>query len=93
VLEALIPSYLDNRKHDVLMLAEAATSGDLPAARVIGHGMKGSGVGYGFPQITEIGRAIEQCAAAQDTMGLEQQIRRLQDFLSELADRPGVRNR
>ncbi len=93
VLEALIPSYLDNRKHDVIMLAEAVATGDLPAARVIGHGMKGSGSGYGFPQITEIGRAIEQCAAAQDALGLEQQIRRLQDFLSELAGRPGVQSR
>ncbi|MCX6597152.1 MAG: response regulator [Acidobacteria bacterium] len=91
ILEGLIPSYLDNRKHDVIMLAEAVATGDLPAARVIGHGMKGSGTGYGFPQITEIGRAIEQCADAQDPTGLGQQIKRLQDFLSELPDRSSER--
>jgi hypothetical protein len=46
--------------------------------------MKGSGTGYGFPAISEIGNRIEQCAAGRDIAGMEDQIRRLAGYLSQL---------
>jgi CheY-like chemotaxis protein len=79
-----VPDYIVNRRHDLVLLAAALRSRDLPAARVIGHGMKGSGTGYGFPAISEIGNRIEQCAAGRDIAGIEDQIRRLAGYLSQL---------
>jgi CheY-like chemotaxis protein len=80
----LIPSYLSNRQHDLVSLAQAVNRGDLPAARLIGHGMKGSGAGYGFPAISEIGRSIEQCAISEDTAGIMRQISSLEEYLTRV---------
>ena len=80
----LIPSYLSNRQHDLVSLAQAVNRGDLPAARFIGHGMKGSGAGYGFPAISEIGRSIEQCAISEDTAGIMRQISSLEEYLTRV---------
>ena len=83
-LEDLIPGYLVNRRNDLVALAMAVNSGDLSPARVIGHGMKGSGTGYGFPAITEIGRNIEQSALNQDIAGVKRQICELEDYLQRV---------
>jgi CheY-like chemotaxis protein len=83
-LKDLIPRYLANRKGDLAALAEAVKKGDLPKAMSIGHGMKGSGGGYGFPRITEIGQSIERYAAAHDGEGIYRQMCELEDYLSRL---------
>jgi two-component system sensor histidine kinase/response regulator len=83
-LEDLIPNYLNNRKTDIQSLAEALAKGDLDAARVIGHGMKGSGGGYGFPRITEIGANIEHCAKSQSASGVLREIANLETYLMQV---------
>jgi len=65
-LEDLIPGYLENRRKDIAAIAEALSGGDYEKIRVIGHGMKGSGGGYGFDGITAIGWGIEEAAKAHD---------------------------
>ena len=83
-LEALIPGYLSNLRRDLLSLAEAVRNVDMKTAGRIGHGMKGSGGGYGFPPITEIGRGIEDCAGERDTAGIEREMATLENYLSRL---------
>jgi two-component system sensor histidine kinase/response regulator len=83
-LEDLIPGYLDSCQKNIVMLVDAVAKADLDAARVIGHGMKGCGLGYGFAAITEIGAIIEQSARGNDGPGVGVQIARLEDFLSRL---------
>ena len=83
-LEDLIPGYLSNRRQDLMALAEAHGAHNLSAVKVIGHGMKGSGAGYGFPEITELGAALERCATAADVAGIEQKIADLTDYLARL---------
>lgn len=58
-LEELIPGYIQNRQKDIERLQMAIEQHDYESIRFIGHGMKGSGSGYGFDQITEIGRLLE----------------------------------
>jgi len=65
-LEALIPKYMERRAADVEALRTATRRGAFDEARIIGHSMKGSGGGYGFDPITEIGATIEQAAEAAD---------------------------
>jgi CheY-like chemotaxis protein len=65
-LEDLIPGYLEKRLVDVSSIRDAAGSGNFEAIRVLGHTMKGSGGGYGFDRITEIGRQIEDAAKQGD---------------------------
>jgi CheY-like chemotaxis protein len=83
-LEDLIPNYLNNRKTDLQALAESLAKGDLDTARVIGHGMKGSGGGYGFPRITEIGASIERFAVSRSSSGILSEISNLEDYLTHI---------
>jgi PAS domain S-box-containing protein len=87
-IEDLVPWYLGNRRNDLAALAKAVSGGDLPAIRVIGHSMKGSGTGYGFPEITEIGRAMETGAVAGDLAEIRRQMDRLQAYLDHLEAPP-----
>lgn len=59
-LEELIPDFLDNRRKDIQSIQDALSKGDYDTLTIIGHSMKGSGGGYGFDYITDIGAAIEQ---------------------------------
>ena len=61
-LQELIPGYLENRQADMQAMQEALAQGDYETIRIVGHSMKGSGGGYGFDTITEIGSALEQAA-------------------------------
>jgi HPt (histidine-containing phosphotransfer) domain-containing protein len=80
-VEDLVPGYLAARRQDLLLLAEAVEKADMRTVCVIGHRMKGSGTGYGFPAITEIGRGIEQSARSEDADGIKGQIAELEAYL------------
>ncbi len=54
-LEDLIPGYLQNRRQEVDSILQALENQDFEAIRVLGHTMKGTGGGYGFDAITEMG--------------------------------------
>lgn len=64
---ALVPEFLANRQKDVASLRDLIESGDFETIRGMGHRMKGTGRGYGFPRISEIGRALESAGADGDT--------------------------
>jgi HPt (histidine-containing phosphotransfer) domain-containing protein len=55
----LIPVYLERRNADLIALEDALLLGDMERVRILGHSMKGSGGGYGFDGITEIGLRLE----------------------------------
>lgn len=80
-LEELIPGYLDNRRRDVQSMLEALARGDYETIRVLGHSMKGSGGGYGFDPITEIGSCLERAAKARDREGLQKWVGELLSYL------------
>ena len=63
-LEELIPEYLEMTGKDIETLREALGRKDLETLRVVGHTLKGSGSGYGFDRVTEIGGRIETLAKA-----------------------------
>jgi len=65
-LQELIPGYLDNRHGDIQAMREALAQGDYETILILGHSMKGSGGGYGFDTITEIGSALEQAAKGRE---------------------------
>lgn len=80
-LEDLIPGYLDNRRQDVQSMLEALNQGDYETIRVLGHSMKGSGGGYGFDAITEIGSFLEQAAKGKDAAGVRKWVGELLAYL------------
>ncbi len=52
--------------------------------RVYGHGLKGSGGGYGVPRLTEVGAVIEEAAKRGDTGELREQLAKLETYLSRI---------
>jgi HPt (histidine-containing phosphotransfer) domain-containing protein len=83
-LADLIPGFLENRRKDVLAITEAMARGDLERVRILGHSMKGSGGGYGFETITEVGGALEEAARIQDTEAIRHALTRLEHYLEQI---------
>ncbi len=81
-LEELIPDFMENRRHDVVVIGQLLQEGDIDEIKRLGHSMKGSGGGYGFHEITEIGKVIEEAAASGDTGEIERMNSYLSDYLS-----------
>jgi DNA-binding response OmpR family regulator len=59
-LEGVVPGVLENRRQDVRSLREALERADFATIQRLGHRMKGSGAGYGFEAITQIGERLER---------------------------------
>jgi two-component system, sensor histidine kinase and response regulator len=87
-IAALVPRYLDNRLRDVDAIHRALESGDFPAVQRIAHNLKGSGSGYGYSQLSALGRELERMAKTGERQRilelsavLEQQVRQLRGAL------------
>lgn len=80
-LEDLIPGYLQNRRKDAEAILQALESQDFETIRVLGHTMKGTGGGYGFDAITEMGRVLEEAAKSQNTQAIQQEVAALLGYL------------
>jgi signal transduction histidine kinase/DNA-binding response OmpR family regulator len=76
-MEDVVPGYLDKRRKDVLTYRLALAAKDFDTLRMLGHKMKGTGAGYGFPVLTDIGGAIEQAALRKDAASILAEVDRL----------------
>jgi len=62
-----VPAYLQNCKHNVVVMLDALDRVDFETVTTLGHQMMGSGGMFGFQAITDIGGAIELAAGSADT--------------------------
>jgi len=83
-LADLIPGYLTNREKDVTTIQNALVKKDWETVRILGHSMKGSGGGYGFETITDIGMLMEKAAKEGSDKDISQQVKRLEDYLHQI---------
>jgi len=65
-LSGLIPGFLLNRHAEVATVKNALERSEFPAIQRIGHQLKGSGAGYGFTDLTDIGHRLEIAAKNKD---------------------------
>ncbi len=79
-MEELVPAYLEKRRNDIELYRRALAAEDFETVRMLGHRMKGTGAGYGFPVLTEIGSAIEQAALRKDAGGIAAGVERLAQY-------------
>lgn len=86
-LFGIVPAYLDNRRLDVTRIQEAIVQQDFAVIGHLGHKMKGTGQGYGFLTITEIGINLEIAAEERDMDGVRQNLALLQDYLERVQPR------
>lgn len=83
-LQDLIPDYLKSRGKDLLVYQQALEKDNFEAIAILGHFMKGSGGGYGFNDLSSIGRAIEKVAINKDKESVRQSITAFKNFLNRL---------
>jgi hypothetical protein len=82
----LVPQYLASKEKQIEEARLALAAGDFSPIRRFGHNLKGTGRGYGFPSIEELGREIEQAAVQADPNRIAQQLDALHRFVSESAE-------
>jgi HPt (histidine-containing phosphotransfer) domain-containing protein len=73
----LLPSYLASRARDAAILEEALRRSDFDAIARIGHTLRGNGAAFAFPEVSDVGEAIEAAARAQSREGVRDGIARL----------------
>ena len=85
-LEDLIPRFLSNRQKDLDTILNASGRDGYETIHTLGHRMKGSGGGYGFGAVTEIGASMEKAAR----IGNGEKIRALTGQLARYISRVDV---
>jgi histidine phosphotransfer protein HptB len=80
----LIPTFLLRRHADAAHIADAIAAGDFEVVRSIGHSMKGSGGGYGFDGLTEIGGALENAGRDGDLAAAASSLEHLVAYLENV---------
>lgn len=77
----LIPGFITHRHEDIQSIQQALKTGDFETIRILGHSMKGSGAGYGFDAISEIGLSLEQAAKDRNPEEIQKQAQVLSTYL------------
>jgi HPt (histidine-containing phosphotransfer) domain-containing protein len=85
----LIPFFLESRHKEIVTIRECIANADLKEAQRLGHGMKGAGGGYGFQEISSIGKSIEEAAKAGNSGEIEEALARLAEYLAVVEVLPG----
>jgi HPt (histidine-containing phosphotransfer) domain-containing protein len=80
-LEEIVPGYLDHRRAELPLLLTALAGGDWETLRRLAHDLKGTGGGYGFDILSDLGRALEQAAKSADTAAAQPLLKQIDDFL------------
>jgi HPt (histidine-containing phosphotransfer) domain-containing protein len=83
-LADLIPVFFKNRQKELESLRSALAGQNFDQLRHIGHRMKGVGNSYGFAEISEIGKRIEDAARTSDGNAIGICIDEYTDYLSKV---------
>jgi CheY-like chemotaxis protein/HPt (histidine-containing phosphotransfer) domain-containing protein/anti-sigma regulatory factor (Ser/Thr protein kinase) len=87
---ALVPQYLASKEGQIEEARAALVSRDFGPIRRFGHNLKGTGRGYGFPPIEELGKEIERAAAQANASRIAEQLDALHRFVTETAKERAV---
>jgi PAS domain S-box-containing protein len=62
----LVPDYLEARRMEVGQVAQMLHDGDFPRISVLAHNLAGTGASFGFPDLSRLGRLMEEAAIKKD---------------------------
>ncbi len=83
-LADLIPGFMENRQKDVEKIKKLLIDGNFKEIQRIAHSLKGSGGGYGFNEISRLGKEIEEVAKRSDKKEIERLNNKLAHYLSSV---------
>jgi HPt (histidine-containing phosphotransfer) domain-containing protein len=77
LLAELVPKFLQRCRQTVVEFENVVRSGDFSGARRIGHALHGTASSFGFDEMANIGKEIEQAAQDADSRALKKLAERL----------------
>ncbi len=80
-LAPIIPRYLELQAADLAEMQAALAAGDMDTVRLLGHRMKGTGLSYGFGELSRLGGSIEAAALAKDRQSAARDVQLLAAYL------------
>jgi len=83
-MEDVVPGYIEKRRAEVPVYGEALARDDFESIRKLAHKMKGTGSGYGFPMLTELGSAIEKAAIQKEAAQIKEYLERFALYLESI---------
>lgn len=83
-LEELMERFFDNSLKDLNRMQAALDAKDFETLTRLGHTAKGTGYGYGFRGMGDIGIELEHSAKANDVLASQEQIDRMGHYLANV---------
>lgn len=83
-LKDIVPEYIENRKKDCEILENLIKESNFDEIQKIGHKMAGSGAGYGFDDISRIGKEIEINAMQKNMENIQKALEELKNYVYNL---------
>ena len=80
-MEDIVPGYLEKRRAEVSIYRDRLEAADFDAIGKLAHKMKGTGAGYGFPRLTELGAELEKAALRRDASAIRETLEQLAVYL------------
>jgi signal transduction histidine kinase/CheY-like chemotaxis protein/HPt (histidine-containing phosphotransfer) domain-containing protein len=83
-MEDIVPGYLEKRRAEVAIYRASLNAGDFDAIKKLAHKMKGTGTGYGFPKLTELGSRLEAAAIQSDAAALKESLDQFEFYVDRV---------
>jgi PAS domain S-box-containing protein len=83
-LEDLIPDYLAKRSSEVVELLSALENNNFPQIQATGHKLRGSAGSYGFNELSEIGKELEEKSKVCDATSITHALTQYQHYLKRV---------
>jgi HPt (histidine-containing phosphotransfer) domain-containing protein len=78
----LVPSYLASKPQQIEDARTCLAAKDFDPIRRFGHNLRGTGPGYGFPSIAQLGKEIETAATDHDETRIAAQLEALHRMIA-----------
>ena len=83
-LNDIFPEFLENRRKEIAQISSELSRENFKQIRMWGHNMAGCGDGYGFPEISEIGRCLEAAALSRNASAVELYAAKLAELVRDV---------
>jgi signal transduction histidine kinase/CheY-like chemotaxis protein len=83
-MEDVVPGYLEKRRADVALYRQHLKDGDFSSIAKLAHKMKGTGAGYGFPRLTDLGSALEKAANNSDAEAVKVNVEEFETYVKSV---------
>ena len=83
-IEDIVPIFFEKLNEEIDAALESLERANYEDIHIWGHNLKGTGSGYGFDGVSEIGKSLEQAAEAQNAEEIHKLVDELSTYLAQV---------